>query len=53
MIAGRYYTVQTKKQFTVKFTPTDKLEFLINVTHLFLEHARKPEYLEKSHTSTC
>jgi len=42
----------TQRQITITITPRDNLESPINLTFMFLEGGRKPEYLERTHAYT-
>ncbi|XP_078019577.1 dynein axonemal assembly factor 3 isoform X1 [Epinephelus lanceolatus] len=44
--------LRDRQPFTLTFTPTGNLESPINLTCVFLDSGRKPEYPQKTHTDT-
>jgi len=51
-ITGPHRDKQDKQPCTLTLAPRDNLESPINLTCVFLDGGRKPEYPERTHTST-
>ncbi|MEQ2314597.1 hypothetical protein AMECASPLE_013772, partial [Ameca splendens] len=51
-ITGQHRHTQDKQPRTHSFTPKGNLERPINLTVMFLDCGRKPEYLERTHACT-
>ena len=51
-ITGPHRDKRDKQPFTLTLTPKDNLESSINLTRMFLDGGRKPEYPERTHAYT-
>ncbi|MEQ2165936.1 hypothetical protein GOODEAATRI_022263 [Goodea atripinnis] len=51
-IVGQHRHTQDKQPSTHSFTPKGNVEGPINLTVIFLDCGRKPEYLERTHICT-
>ena len=51
-ITGPHRDKRDKQLHTLTFTPKDNLESPINLTCMFLDSGRKPEYPERTHAYT-
>ena len=49
---GLHRDKRDKQTFTLALTPKDNLESSINLTYMFLDGGRKPEYPERTHAYT-